>query len=99
MQLRSGGRSGAPAKLSSGMLQSGAGAEWRTSRSGARREASDGAKQRTTPVVSTTRRLDSGDDGRRGRRGYCVGVGRGGAPEMTTVASNGGGGGEKRLWL
>ena len=50
-------------------------------------------------MVSMTRRLDSGDDSRRGRRGYCVGVGRGGAPGMTTVASDGGGGGEKRLWL
>ena len=61
--------------------------------------ASDGAKRRTAPVVSTMKRLDSGDDGRQGRRGYCVGVGRGGAPGMTTVASDGGGGGEKRLWL
>ena len=60
-----------------------------------RSEATDDA----SPVVSTTRRLDSGDDGRRGRRGYCIEVGRGGAPGMTTVASDGGGGGEKRLWL
>ena len=51
-----------------------------------------------TDVVSTTRRLDNSDDGRRGRRGYCVGVGRGGSPGMTTVASDGGGD-EKRLWL
>ena len=49
-------------------------------------------------MVSTMRRLDNSDDGRRGRRGYCVGVGRGGSPEMTPVASDGGGG-EKRLWL
>ena len=48
--------------------------------------------------VSTTRRPDNGDDGRLGRRGYCVGRGRGGAPGMTTVASDGGSG-EKRLWL
>ena len=51
-----------------------------------------------TDVVSTTRRLDNSDDGRQGRRGYCVGVGRGGSPGMTTVASDGGGG-VKRLWL
>ena len=63
-----------------------------------RSEASDGAKQQTVPVVSTMRRPDNGDDGRLGRRGYCVGVGRGGAPGMTTIASDGGGG-EKRLWL
>ena len=68
------------------------------SRNGARREASDGAKRRAVPVVSITRRPDNGDDGRLGRRGYCVGVGRGGAPGMTTVASDGGGG-EKRLRL
>ena len=49
-------------------------------------------------VVSTPRRLDNGDDGRLGRRGYCVGVERGGTPGMTTVASDGGGG-EKKLWL
>ena len=83
--LRSGGQSGAPVKR-------------RTSCSDARREASDGAKLRTTHVVSTTRRPDNGDDGRLGRRRYCVGVGRGGAPGMTTVASDGGGS-EKRLWL
>ena len=63
-----------------------------------RSKASDEAKRRTAPVVSTTRRPDNGDDGRLGRRGYCVGVGRGGAPGMTTVASNRGGG-EKRSWL
>ena len=49
-------------------------------------------------MVLTPRRLDNGDDSRLGRRGYCVGVGRGSAPGMTTVASDGGGG-EKRLWL
>ena len=48
-------------------------------------------------MVSTTRRPINGDDGRLGRRGYCIRVGRGGAPGMTTVASYGGGGGEKRL--
>ena len=79
-------------------------AEWRatgkrrTARSGARREASNGAKRWTSLMVSTTRRPDNGDDGRLERRGYCVGVGRGGAPRMTTVASDGDGG-EKRLWL
>ena len=72
-------------------LRSGAGAEQRTSRSGARREASDGAKQWTAPMVSTTRRLDNGDDGRLGRRGYCVGEGRGDTPGMKTVAFDGGG--------
>ena len=44
------------------------------------------------------RRLDNGDDGRLGRRGYSIGVGRGGAPGMTTVAYNDGGG-AKSLWL
>ena len=73
-----------------------AASERRTSRSGARREASDGAKRRTAPVVSTPRRRDNGDDIRLVRRGYWVGVGRGGAPGITTVASDGGGG-EKRL--
>ena len=63
-----------------------------------RSEASDRAKRRTAPVVSTTRRPNNGDDSRLGRRGYCVRVGRGGAPGTTTVASDGGGG-EKRLWL
>ena len=43
-------------------------------------------------------RSDNGNDGRLGSRGYCVGVGRGGASRMTTVTSDGGGG-EKRLWL
>ena len=52
----------------------------------------------TTPVVLTTRRPANGDGGRLERREYCVGVGRGGAPGMTTIASHGGGG-EKRLWL
>ena len=87
--MLSGGRSGAeqqgPAKR-------------RTSRSGTRREASDGAKRQMVPLVSTTRRLDNGDDCRQGRRGYCVRVGGGGAPGMTTVASDGGGG-KKSLWL
>ena len=82
---------------SSGTLRSGAGAE-QTAHSGARREVLDGAKRRTAPVVSTSRRPDNGDDGRLGRRGYCVGVGRGGAPGMMTIASDGGGA-EKRLWL
>ena len=59
---------------------------------------SDGAKQRKAPVVSTIRRLDNGDDGRQGRRGYYVGVGSGGVPRMTTVAFDGGDS-EKRLWL
>ena len=68
-------------------------------RSGARREASDGVKRRTAPVVLTTRRLDNGDDGRQGRRGYCVRVGRDDAPRMMTIASEGGGDGEKSLWL
>ena len=95
--LRS-GQSGAPAKRSSGTLRSGASAERRTPRSCARREASDGAKRWMVPVVSTTRRPHNSDDGRLGRRRYCVGVGRGRAPGMTTVASDGGGG-EKRLWL
>ena len=72
--------------------------ERRTLHNGARREALDGAKQRTALVVSTARRLDIGDDRRQGRRGYCVEVGRGDAPGMTTVASDGGGG-EKILWL
>ena len=63
-----------------------------------RSEASDGAKRRTVPVVLTTRRPDNGDDGRLGRRGYCIGIGRGDAPGMMIVASDGGGG-EKRLWL
>ena len=49
-------------------------------------------------MVLTTRRLDNGDDVRQGRRGYCVGVGGGGVPGMTTVASDGSGG-EKSLWL
>ena len=49
-------------------------------------------------MVSTTRRLDNGDDSRLGRRGYCVEVGRGGAPGMTIVASDDGGG-KKSLWL
>ena len=49
-------------------------------------------------MVSTTRMPDNGDDDRLGRRGYCVGVGRGGAPRMTNVSSDGGDG-EKRLWL
>ena len=80
------------------MLRSGGGAEQRTSRSGAHREASDGAKRQMAPVVSTTRRLDNCDDGRRGRKGYCVRVGRGSSPGMATVAFDGGGG-EKRLWL
>ena len=73
-------------------------AERRTSRSGARREVSDGAKQRTAHVVSTTRRLDNGDDGRLGRRRYCFEVVRGGAPGTTTIASDDGSG-EKQLWL
>ena len=66
----------------------------------ARRKLSDGAKRRTAHVISTMRRLDNGDDGRQGRRGYCVRVG-GSAPGMTTVASDGGGSGddEKSLWL
>ena len=52
-------------------------------------------------MVSTARRLDNGDDGRQGRRGYCVRVGGGGTPGMMTVASDGGGNGdgEKSLWL
>ena len=58
--------------------------------SSARREASDGAKHWTAPVISTTRRPDNGDDGRLGRRSS--------APRMTTIASDGGGS-EKRLWL
>ena len=49
-------------------------------------------------MVLTKRRPDNGDDGRLGRRRYCFGVGRGGAPGMTTVASDGGDG-EKRLWI
>ena len=49
-------------------------------------------------MVSTTRRPDNGDDCRLGKRGYCVGVGRGGVSGMTTIASDGGGD-EKRLWL
>ena len=59
-------------------------------------EASDGPKRQTTPMVSTTRRLNNGDDGRLGRRRYFFGVGRGGVPGMMTVASDGSGG-EKRL--
>ena len=78
---------------------SGAPAERRTSHSGARREASDGAKRRTVPVVLTTRRLNNGDDDKLGRRGYCIRVGRGGTLGMVIVASDGGGGGEKNLWL
>ena len=63
-------------------------------------EASDGAKRQTTPVVSTMRRLDNGDDCRQGRRGYCVGVGGGSVPGMTTVASDGCSGDDKKsLWL
>ena len=52
-------------------------------------------------MVSTIRRLDNGDDTRQGKKGYCVGVGGGAAPGMTTVASDSGGGGdgEKSLWL
>ena len=51
-------------------------------------------------MVSTMRRLDNGDDGRQGRRGYCVEEGGGGVPGMTTVTSDGGGGdSEKSLWL
>ena len=61
-------------------------------------EVSDGAKRRTVPVVLTMRRLNNGDDGRLGRRGYCVGVRRGGAPGMTTVVFDGSGG-KKSLWL
>ena len=98
MQPRSGGRSGAPAERSSSTLFSRASTERRTTRSGARREASDGEKQRTGLVVSTTRRPNNGDDGRLGRRGYCIGVGRGCTPGMRTVAFDGGGN-EKRLWL
>ena len=46
------------------------------------------------------RRLDNGDDGRQGRRGYCVRVGGGGVPGMATVASDGNSGdGKKSLWL
>ena len=61
-------------------------------------EAVHGAKQRTAPVVLTTRRPDNGDDGRLGRRGYYVGVGRCSTPRMRNVASDDGGD-EKRLWL
>ena len=52
-------------------------------------------------MVSTTRRIDNGDDGRLGRRGYCVKLGGGGAPGMTTVASDGSSGSndENSLWL
>ena len=50
-------------------------------------------------MVSTTRRPDNGDDDRLGRRGYYVGVGRGGSPGMMTIAPDGGDGDEKRLWL
>ena len=85
-------------KRSGVQLRSGVGIERRMSRSGACREASDGAKRRTTAVVSTTRRLDNGDDGRLGRRGYFIGLGRDGALGMTIVASNGSDG-EKSLWL
>ena len=49
-------------------------------------------------MVSTTRSPNNGDDGRLGRRGYCIRVGRGDAPGMTTVAFDGGGG-KKRLLL
>ena len=79
------------------LVRSRAGAEQRMPRNGACREASDGAKRQTTLVVSTKRRLDNGDNGRLGRRGYCVRVGRGDAPRMTTIAYDGGGN-EKRLW-
>ena len=63
-----------PTKQSSNTLRSRADAEQRTSRSGTLPEASDGAKRWTAPVVSTTRKLDNGDDSRLGRRGYCGGV-------------------------
>ena len=49
-------------------------------------------------MVLTTRRLNNGDGGRLGRRGYCIGLERGRALGMTTVVSDDGGG-EKSLWL
>ena len=67
-------------------------------RNGGCREVSNGAKRQTTPVVLTMRRLDNGDDGRLGRRGYDVRVGRGGTPGMMTVVFDGGDI-EKSLWL
>ena len=66
------------------------------------RSTSDGAKRRTAVVVSTTRRIDNGDDGRLGRRGYWVGVGGGGMSGMTTVAFDDGSGssnGENNSWF
>ena len=85
------------------MEQSGRGAEdvaqWRTSRSIGWSEVSNGVKRQPMFVVLTMRRLNNGFDCRQRRRGYCIGVGGGGAATMMTIAFDGGGDGEKSLWL
>ena len=87
---------GAPAEQSG----RGAGVERKLLRNGARHKVLDGAKRCTAPMVSTTRRLDNGDDCRQGRRGYCVGVGGDNTLGMTAIASDGGGSDDKKsLWL